>query len=297
MKFKKIEQINIRNEVKKYFSHFIDFANYNLYFGVINNYFTVLLYTNFINDFIDLDELINSPQIKIIYNEKYYKQNYLNNIVSIIEKSSYKSLEIKSDNIYLKYPISLDFIEWLKVDVELFTESEHIYNTITLPYINSIIIKNTKWINNLLFNKSEESIVLFRNSSFVICKDIIWKDSNPNNFYVLIIPTKHIKTIRDLTQQDIPLLNSIQNKAIEIAAIFNISLDKLAMFFHYHPSYYQLHLHVCINDNPDLIVLSNRHYFLSKIIKKLNKQSDYWHKKTLKFELLSGTKLYRLLKI
>ena len=297
MKFKKIEQIMVRNEIKKYFNHFIDFTNYNLYFGVINNYFTVLLYIIPIDDFLDLDELINSPQIKIIYNEKYYKQNNLNNIVSIVEKSSYKSLEIKSDNIYLKYPISLDFIEWLKVDAELFTESKHIYNTIVLPYINSIIIKNTKWINNLLFNLSEESIVLFRNTYFVICKDIIWKDSNPNNFYVLIIPTKPIKTIRDLTQHDIPLLNSIQNKAIEMAATFDISSDKLVMFFHYHPSYYQLHLHVCLNDNPDLIVSSYRHYFLSKIIKKINKQSDYWNQKTLKFELLTGTKLYRLLKI
>ena len=40
MKFKKIEQIMVRNEIKKYFNHFIDFTNYNLYFGVINNYFT-----------------------------------------------------------------------------------------------------------------------------------------------------------------------------------------------------------------------------------------------------------------
>ena len=71
------------------------------------------------------------------------------------------------------------------------------------------------------------------------------------------------------------------------------------MFFHYHPSYYQLHLHVCINNNLDfnnIININSRHYFLSKVIKKLNKNSNYWNKKTLKFELLSGTKLYKLLK-
>ena len=216
-----------------------------------------------------------------------------------IEKSSNKSLEIISNNIYLKCPVSLDFIEWLKVDIKVFTESQHDYNTITLPYINSIIVKNTKWINNLLFNQSEETIVLFRNSNFVICKDIIWKDSNPNNFYILIIPIKHIKTIRDLTQKDIPLLNDIQNKAIEIALSFGINKEQLSMFFHYHPSYYQLHLHVCINNNLDFNNINNinsRHYFLSKVIKKLNKNSNYWNKKTLKFELLSGTKLYKLLK-
>ena len=299
MKFKKIEQINVRNEIKKYFSNIIDFTDYNLYFGVIDNFFTILLCIIHVDDFLDLDELINSPQIKITYNKKDYKSNDLPKLFTNIEKSSNKSLEIISNNIYLKCPVSLDFIEWLKVDIKVFTESQHDYNTITLPYINSIIVKNTKWINNLLFNQSEETIVLFRNSNFVICKDIIWKDSNPNNFYILIIPIKHIKTIRDLTQKDIPLLNDIQNKAIEIALSFGINKEQLSMFFHYHPSYYQLHLHVCINNNLDFNNINNinsRHYFLSKVIKKLNKNSNYWNKKTLKFELLSGTKLYKLLK-
>jgi len=69
------------------------------------------------------------------------------------------------------------------------------------------------------------------------------------------------------------------------------------MFFHYHPSYYQLHLHICIIDHDALDSKFYRHYYLDDIINKLESNSDYWKYSTLKFELLSNTKLFTLLKI
>ena len=38
MKFQIIENINIRNDIIKYFSDAVEFTNYYIYIGIINNY-------------------------------------------------------------------------------------------------------------------------------------------------------------------------------------------------------------------------------------------------------------------
>ena len=74
---------------------------------------------------------------------------------------------------------------------------------------------------------------------------------------------------------------------ITILNSYNIDLNDIIMFFHYHPSYYQLHLHVCLLDNEALETKYHRNYHLDDVIAKLETDSDYWKKATLKFELMS----------
>ena len=298
MKFQKIKNIDLRNETRKYFETYINFNKGNLYYGIINDYFCILLSVNTIPDELELEfpNGLNCIKIKYQGTESTYNSELIDKILSQSEKNSDKFTEIISPNYYIRFPVSTDLIDWLKADTEIFTETYQMYKKMSLPYINSVYDKNTKWIYDLVFNYSEESIVVFRNQDMVLCKDIVWKDNNKNQFYILGIPTKKIKTIRDLTSNDIPLLKSIRDKAIEIAEQFGISKNKLYMFFHYHPSYYQLHLHICITEHEALETKYWRQYFLDDVIAKLESNSEYWKKSTLKFELLSNTKLFKLLK-
>ena len=298
MKWQKLENINLRNETKKYFNSFVNFNKTNLYYGVIKDLFCILMATNIVPDEFEfsLENNLDSFKIKYQGNESNYTPELLDKLLVQIEKSSDKYVEVFSNNFYLRFPVSMDFIDWLKADTEIFTENYQMYKKISLPYINSIYDKNTKWIHELVGNFSEESIVLFRNQEMVLCKDIVWKEKNPHQFYLLGIPTKKIKTIRDLTHSDIPLLKSLKEKAIEIAKEYGINKNKLYMFFHYHPSYYQLHLHVCVTEHEALETTYLRHYYLDNLIEKLEVDSDYWKKSTLQFELLSNTRLYKLLK-
>jgi hypothetical protein len=298
MKFQKLENINFRNETKKYFETFINFNKGNLYYGIINNLFCILLSVNAIPDEIELEFPNGLNCIKLKYQgiESTYNSELLDKILSQPEKFSDKFIEIISPNYYIRFSVSTELIDWLKADTEIFTETYQNYKKISLPYINSVYDKNTKWIHDLVLNYSEESIVLFRNQDMVLCKDIVWKDDIMNQFYILGIPTKKIKTIRNLTSNDIPLLKSIRDKAIEIAQQFGINKNKLYMFFHYHPSYYQLHLHICVTEHEALETKYWRNYYLDDVIDKLESDSNYWKKSTLKFELLSNTKLFKLLK-
>jgi len=298
MKWQKLENINLRNETRKYFSSFVNFNKANLYYGVIKDYFCIVLSTNSIPDEFDFDNENNNDNFKIKFQntESDYKPELLDKLLSQLENFADKFIEVVNSKYYIRFPVSIDLIDWLKAETEIFSENFLMYKKISLPYINSIYDKNTKWIHELTGNFSEESIVLFRNQEMVLCKDIVWKDSNPNQFYLLGIPTKKIKTIRDLTQQDIPLLKNLKEKAIDIAKQYGINKNKLYMFFHYHPSYYQLHLHVCITEHEALETKYFRHYYLDDVIAKLESDTDYWKKATLHFELLTNTKLYKLLK-
>ena len=50
MKFQKLEKINLRNETKRYFADIVNYSRYYLYFGVTNNFFSILISVNEIED-------------------------------------------------------------------------------------------------------------------------------------------------------------------------------------------------------------------------------------------------------
>ena len=302
MIFHKLEKISLRNETKKHFSNFINFNKYNLYYGIIKDVYGIIkdvygivLHADEIKSNIDLKD--NITCMKFENNKFPYDLELFDEICKNTEISPDKSIELLSDTCYIKFPVSLDLIDWLKAEIEIITETKEIYKKISLPYINSIYDKNTKWMHDLVYNYAEESSVLLRTNDMVICKDIVWKTNDISYFYILCIPTKKIKSIRNLTQLDIPLLQSMKENAIDIAIKYGVSKNRLYMFFHYHPSYYHLHLHVCITEHESLETRYHRHYYLDDIINKLENESDYWRKATLKFELLSNAKLFKLLKV
>lgn len=327
LSFNLLQKLNIINEIHKnevnnyilynLYNHIgYSLNDYNLYLGCINfnkKIFCLLITNSDINNDINFmdDDII---QINI-YNNTYYTNfdkviNKINNF-SYIKNNSIKiyinnqrsaSGTTGCNNYYfLILPISIDIIEWIKADLKIFNETYEDYNNIALPYINAILNKNIKWINNILFNGSEKQLVLYKSSEFIITKDIHWKNNNNyilqqgNNFYILAFPIKNIKTIRDLSYDDVELLENMKNKSIEIANMYGISSDRLYMFFHYHPSYYHLHLHICVLGHYTLQIKYHKQYELNDIIEKLKLDSNYWKNADLKFELLSTNKLYGLL--
>ena len=67
------------------------------------------------------------------------------------------------------------------------------------------------------------------------------------------------------------------------------------MFFHYHPSYYHIHLHVCFKNSKHIDY--NRQFYIDDIIEKLKENSNYWKETDLTFEMITTSKLYKLLKL
>lgn len=77
-------------------------------------------------------------------------------------------------------------------------------------------LKILQWVYNILEGKSEAERVVFKESDpevgFVLLPDLKW-DGSKETLYLLAIVQKHdIKSIRDLTEEHLPLLKNIFDK-------------------------------------------------------------------------------------
>jgi m7GpppX diphosphatase len=239
----------------------------DIYYGFINKIPTIVHISMQIHNELDVSGKL------IIKNENFHKVRLKNDIII---------------NYY--YPATQEMIDNYKNKIKIITESYQEYIEKVEPFINSVIETNTKWINNILYNNYELDRVIFKNNKFIITKNIGY-DSN-NEFYLLAIPFEKIKTVRDLNIKHKKLLKEMKNKSLEIAFKNNLLEEDLYLFFHYHPSCYHLHLHICLNNHKSLKCKLYRHLLFETVLKDL----EIIRKKELKFEINISNPIYKLLK-
>ena len=197
--------------------------------------------------------------------------------------------EINLEKKHLIYPASNDLLESYRNKIKIITETHTDYKNKVEPYINSILESNTKWIKNILAFQNETEKVLFKGEKFIVVKNIGYDAKN--DFYLLAIPHEELRTIRDLRGQHKELLKLMKLKTIEIAKKRNFEENDLYFFFHYHPSCYHLHLHVCVNSHKNLKFRFYRHILLDYTLDHIEKLE----KKTFKFEMSISNPIYKLL--
>jgi m7GpppX diphosphatase len=182
-------------------------------------------------------------------------------------------------------------IESFKSKIKIVSESYEDYKLKIEPYINSIIETNTKWIKNILNLQNEADKILFKGEKFIVIKNIGY--DTKNDFYLLAIPFEPLKTIRDLQNSHKELLKLMKLKTLEIAKKQNFEEEDLYFFFHYHPSCYHLHLHICLNSHKNLKFKLYRHILFEDVIENIDKIG----KKLMKFEINISNPIYKLLKL
>ena len=252
MKFQKTEIL----EYKK---------NTNVYLGKMNDSNCILIGDKKLPNEIELDDNITKDPSSIVLDSS------LTNIT----------------NIY--FPASNELIDSYKNKFKIVTETYEDYCNKIEPYIDSILEANTKWVKNILYHKMEINKILFKNKKFIVIKNISW-DTN-SDFYLLVIPFEPIKNIRHLNEEHRELLETMKKKSIDIAKKYNFEENDLYFFFHYHPSCYHLHLHVCLINHKSLKFKIYRHVLLDNILNDLENNK----KKTMKFEIIISNPIYKLL--
>ena len=237
------------------------------------------------NKFICIGKIDN--QLAIILSDFH-----INDFDTIIKKSTIKSkigncynIQHDTNNFDLYYPCDKDCFDPNVSKYIIINETKKDYNNKIKPYIEKIYFENTKWIYNIFDGKAEKENVIFRNENFIICKDIEWTSDSFKDFYILGFPFKNIKSIRDLRYDDISMLKEMKKEMILFANKYKLDESNLYFFFHYHPSFYHLHLHCSIITSKDLSCKFYRHYMLDDVIEKLEKDSYYYLNSTLTFEI------------
>ncbi|CAK5273991.1 unnamed protein product [Mycena citricolor] len=128
----------------------------------------------------------------------------------------------------------------------LVTETPDLYRQIVLPFIQAFPAERTRWVDEILEGRKEQSKILFTSPEFILLPDMKWDLHTLGSLYLLaIIRDASIRSIRDLRVQHIPLLRSIRKEVyLTVKEKWGLDAGSLRMYIHYQPSYYHFHVHI-----------------------------------------------------
>lgn len=172
-----------------------------------------------------------------------------------------------------------DYSKYFSEKIKILETPEMYANNIYPKILNQKI----NWIDNIFSGKNENNNILYSDNDFIFLPDIKWDLVDIKSLYYLVIfKNKNLKSIRDLNSDHLPLLNNIKNICCDlIEQKYKIKKNKIRMYFHYHPSFWQLHIHCnLINKHWSDISIDFSHS-LTSVINNINLLSDYYKKSTL----------------
>ncbi|EDR22058.1 scavenger mRNA-decapping enzyme DcpS, putative [Entamoeba dispar SAW760] len=279
-----------------------------------------------INEFLDTKSIVileNNEQTPTIYfvSKQPFCESEGQNVIEEIEKNPEKGLIMTNDK-YKKYrielPIDRNITTGYSVDVispatqhdieknkpqkyELFTETPQIFNSITLPFINSIPPSEFQWIYNILNGTAEQDNVLINDNDYVSLLDMKWDRQNLNQVYGLVLVRDHsIHSLRALNQNHIQLLERIEKTTTKVLTNnYGLKENEIITFVHYIPSFWHFHIHFCTIHSPlfqSLNSVIGRAIPLIDIIQNLKMKGNYYQTINIGLRLNTVHPLYKLFK-
>lgn len=132
-----------------------------------------------------------------------------------------------------------------------------------------------RWIFDLIGGRiSARETVFLDDPSWLLVEGTSY--SGQLTRYLVIFKDLELHTIRDLRQRHVPMLLGVQQKVREFLAMRHGPNEAFRLYFHYLPSVFQLHLHVCSGEPLD----SYRRQYLAGVIRNI-KRVDTWYRDAL----------------
>lgn len=189
-------------------------------------------------------------------------------------------------------------IKFSEQDLFVLKETPELYEKITLPYISKEQF-SLDWLYNVLEHKKEQDRIVIEDldpvNGFMLLPDLKWDGINTATLYcTAIVLDRTIKSIRDLREQHLPLLENIRTKSLKaIEGKYSMPPTQIRAYFHYQPSYYHLHVHFNYikYDAPGIFV--DKAHLLDTVIDNIKMIPDYYQKATLNFVARANDKLYK----
>jgi len=184
-------------------------------------------------------------------------------------------------------------------------ETPEIYKNVVKPYIDYNINEGSiQWVYNIIQGKTEQEFVRFNEPGFLVLHDMKWTDETDikNMYLLLLFKDSKFKSIRDFNSEDHLLMLKNVRKYVEFEILKkygNTSIEKVKLYFHYQPSYYQLHLHIVHADNEinyKSMLLGKDCHFLDTVINNMEIAIDYYQRCNMVYYLTDSSELYRRIK-
>jgi m7GpppX diphosphatase len=192
-------------------------------------------------------------------------------------------------------------IKYSEQDLFVLKETPELYEKITLKYIHNEQFP-LDWLYNVLDHKKEQDRIIIEDldpvNGFMFLPDLKWDGINKETLYCsAIVIDRTIKSIRDLREQHLPLLENIRSKCLKaIEEKFSIPPSQIRAYFHYQPSYYHLHVHFNYLKYDAPGIFCDKAHLLDTVIDNIKMMPNYYQKATLNFVARANDKLYKAFK-
>ena len=151
---------------------------------------------------------------------------------------------------------------------------------------------------NILEHKQEADRIVFEDSAkdngFVLLPDLKWDGKTVETLYLIAICHRYnIKSLRDLTAAELPLLRNIRDKGIQaIDEKYGVKRSQLRIYFHYQPSFYHLHVHFTYIKSDTPGIFCEKSHLLDTVINNIDLMPDYYQRAILSFVVREQDSLY-----
>ncbi|XP_028931606.1 m7GpppX diphosphatase [Ornithorhynchus anatinus] len=175
-------------------------------------------------------------------------------------------------------------------ELHMVEESGEDYTNITLPYLEAQSL-SIQWVYNILDKKAEAERIVYENpdpsDGFVLLPDLKWDQKQVDDLYLIAICHRRgIRSLRDLTEEHLPLLRNIQREGQEaILQRYGVGPDRLRVYLHYQPSYYHLHVHFTALGHEAPGTGVERAHLLAEVIENLQLTPRHYQRRTLRYAL------------
>lgn len=164
--------------------------------------------------------------------------------------------------------------------IKFVDESYEMYKETVLPHIPK---QNLKWIENIIGGTAEADKVIYQDDTCILLPDMNWDGVSMEQLdCLLLVKNRKLRSIRDLRSEDLSLLNKIRKTALtQISAKYGVEPDSLRLYFHYHPSFWWLHLHIT-HSAVSYGINVDRAHLIDTVIQHITMIPDYYQKIVLR---------------
>ena len=138
---------------------------------------------------------------------------------------------------------------------------------------------NRQWIYTLINEgkAANNEIVMSETSQWLLCLD---KHPGDDTRYLVVFRDLALKTIRDLREKDVQMMRDMLASVRSQVRQKHPEWAGCVVYFHYFPSVYQLHAHVCQDEGSTPRTASCRCHHIGHVIRNLQ-QDSLWYANAL----------------
>lgn len=173
-----------------------------------------------------------------------------------------------------------DYTKHVNSNKQLLKETPEYYRQTILP---NAIKSDKTWIYNILDGNAELDRIIFQNNDFILLKDIKWSGEILNDIHLLVLlKRKDLLSIRDIDDSNITLIQQIDDVTRNVIfQTYGINKNKIRSYFHYHPSYWHLHIHYDLYDQSTISTSVDYCKLLCDVVENVKIDNNYYKKITL----------------